>query len=65
MKEYIVTCEYPCLSYNEIFLVLAKDSKDAINKVYEEYGSEFNKSDFQARSAGSFHNEFGSIVTLK
>lgn len=65
MKDYIVTCDYPCLIYNEIFLVSAKDVKDAISQVYEQYGNEFKKSDFKARSTGSLHNEFGKIIVLK
>ena len=65
MKEYIVTCDCPCLSYNEIFLVSAKNAKDAIIQVYEQYGAEYKKSDFKARSIGYLHNQDGKVVVLK
>lgn len=35
MKEYLVTSDYG--QWNNIWIVLAKNAKDAINQVWEEY----------------------------
>ena len=61
MKDYLVTH----VESNKIFLVLAKDVKDAIQQVYEKYEEIFYKEDLKARSLGSLHNESGKVVILK
>lgn len=40
MKEYLVTTDYG--QYNNIWIVLAKDAKDAINQVWEHYYKDMN-----------------------
>ena len=40
MKEYLVTTDYG--QWNNIWIVLAKDSKDAINQVWEYYYKDMN-----------------------
>ena len=41
MKEYLVTTDYG--QYNNIWIVLAKDSKDAINQVWDFYYKDMNE----------------------
>ena len=41
MKEYLVTTDYG--QYNNKWIVLASDSKDAINQVWEFYYKEMNE----------------------
>lgn len=40
MKDYLVTTDYG--QYNNIWIVSAKDSKDAINQVWEHYYKDMN-----------------------
>lgn len=40
MKEYLVKTDYG--QYNNIWIVLAKDAKDAINQVWEYYYDDMN-----------------------
>lgn len=63
MKEYLVT------GAERIYIVLAKDAKDAINHVWEDWCDEglscsYDKSDLFARSLGSLHNEYGKVARL-
>lgn len=77
MKEYLVTLD------EEIFIVLAKNAKDAISQVWEKeikYRNEslktenteagyylnhiWSKSELNARSLASLHNENGKIIYL-
>lgn len=71
MKEYIVFTE--CT--DDIYLVSAKNAKDAIAQVWEEVqvdnqayiakGREpIYKKELFARSTGSLHNEQGKVVML-
>lgn len=41
MKDYLVTTDYG--QYNNIWIVLAKDSKDAINQVWDFYYKDMNE----------------------
>jgi len=45
---YLVINNYGQLEFNNQFLVRAKNKKDAIEKVYSQFGDEFSKRDFKA-----------------
>lgn len=61
MKEYIVWVS----GTNDIYLVSAKNAKDAIDQVWEMVrGDGTYKQDLIARSTGSLHNEQGKVVML-
>ena len=68
MKEYIVWVNHT----NDIYLVSAKDTKDAINQIWEEVQVDNQvegcvqicKEDITARSVGSLHNQQGKVVML-
>lgn len=56
MKNYIVHNTYPCLAYNEIFLVRANNKKEAISKTHKHYGKEFFKKDFVATEVEEYYD---------
>lgn len=61
MKEYIVWVS----GTNDIYLVSAKNAKDAIEQVWEMVQEDGTcKKDIKARSTGSLHNEQGKVVML-
>ena len=63
IKEYVVTTDY---NY-DVYIVLAKDAKEAINAVCDkmsEHGMSIDKKELTARSTGSLHNEQGKVVML-
>lgn len=75
MKEYYVWSDYG--QWNNMWIVLAKNAKDAIQQVYDEYIVHFNKSidrnneikscrrdELHARSLGSMHNEYGKVIHI-
>jgi hypothetical protein len=56
LKDFIIQNIYePGVAFNEWFLVKAENKKDAINKVYEQYGFEFRKKDFKAYTLTEFY----------
>lgn len=71
MKDYIVWVD----NTDDIYLVLAKNAKDAIEQIWEEVQVDNQvyiekgrypicKKDITARSTGSLHNEQGKVVML-
>lgn len=63
MKNYIVQNIYHLpLSFNEWFLVKAKTKKEAVNKVYERCGEDFNKKDFKAYTLEEFYEDSDVVV---
>lgn len=84
MKEYLVTTKKVYETcYPNVFIVSAKEAKEAINKVFEKHFEQrneslkrendelgyyanhiYSKSDLQARSIGSLHNEQGSVIVV-
>lgn len=62
MKNYIVQNVYELpLSYNEWFLVKADSKKEALYKVYKQYGYDFNKNDFKVYSLDEFYKNSDTI----
>ena len=74
LKEYVVTVDGN--QWNNLYIVSAKNAKDAVNTVWE---SEFAwkvkqdreegyrptaKYELRARSIGSYHNEEGRVICL-
>lgn len=74
VKEYVVTVDGN--DWDKLFVVSAKNAKDAVNAVWYEYFSHrvdedkekgyrpTVKSELHARSVGSLHNEYGKVVCL-
>lgn len=74
LKEYVVTVDGN--QWNNLFIVSAKNSKDAINVVYEEHFSWRKESDkengfrptakyeLHARSVDSLHSVDGRVICL-
>lgn len=74
MKEYLVTVDHA--QWNNLYIVSAKDAKDAIQQVWDKYFSwkveedkadgykPYYKKDLHARSLGSLHNEEGKIIVV-
>lgn len=76
MKEYYVWSDYGQIKHS--WIVLAKNSKDAIQQVWDKYIVHINamimwnskdvkthdKEQLHARSLGSMHNENGKILLL-
>lgn len=76
MKEYYVWSDYG--QVNHSWIVLAKNSKDAIQQIWDKYIVHINtmimwnekeikthdKQQLHARSLGSLHNEYGKIILL-
>lgn len=76
MKEYYVWSDYNDIK--SVWIVSAKNAKDAVQQVYDSYIIHFNKlikdnnngikahgkENLHARSLGSLHNEYGKIILL-
>ena len=74
MKEYLVVVDEA--QWNNLYIVSAKNAKDAIQQVWDEHFSwkveedkakgykPYCKSDIHARSLGSLHNEEGKIIVV-
>lgn len=74
LKEYVVTVDGN--QWNNLFIVSAKNAKDAINVVWEGHFSWRKESDkengyrptakyeLHARSVGSLHSEDGRVIRL-
>lgn len=65
MKNYIVWNNSGCTNYNDIFLVKARNQKDAINTAHLKYGEGFYKQDFNAGEVEKLFLDGESIVVIR
>lgn len=63
MKDYLVTCDY----VDNVWIVFAKDAKDAIQQIINRYDIDCNckTNKFHAKSILSLHNSKGKIIDIK
>lgn len=63
MSEYLVTQNYNAIC-PQVFLVKAKNSRDAIDKVLNKNIGFKDRSSLKARSIESIHNEHGGVIKI-
>ncbi len=62
MKDYLVTSNY----VDNVWIVFAKDAKDAIQQVFDKYiDYPCQKNKFHAKSIASLHNSKGKIIKIE
>ena len=67
MKEYIVMPkDSSCCWFGRVFLVSAKNRKEAISIVYNEYGNAwgYSKKDYEAKTVEEYHKFCGDVCVM-